>query len=34
MVITVAILIALVQILQFTGMRFAAHFDKRKHTAA
>ncbi|MBQ4364097.1 MAG: ABC transporter permease [Oscillospiraceae bacterium] len=34
MVITVAILIALVQILQFTGMRFAAHFDRRKHTAA
>ena len=34
MVITVAILIALVQILQFTGMRFAAHFDRRKHTTA
>ncbi|MCR5806143.1 MAG: ABC transporter permease [Oscillospiraceae bacterium] len=34
MVITVAILIALVQILQFIGMRFAAHFDRRKHTAA
>ena len=34
MIITVAILIALVQVLQFAGMRFAAHFDRRKHAAA
>lgn len=32
MIITVVILVALVQVLQFGGMRFAAHFDRRKHS--